>query len=117
VKITYPDREAIKKALHELVKDLVESHPELEAVILFGSFARGDSVPASDVDLLLILAQSERPFHERIPKFLPSRFPVGVEVFPYTREEMEGMLREGNFFLKAALEEGVELYRRPPRPE
>ena len=113
VKITFLDREAIGRALGDLVRDLAASHPELEAVILFGSFARGDSVPASDVDLLLVLAESELSFHHRIPAFLPSRFPVGVDVFPYTRQELEEMRSVGNPFIASALEEGVELFRRP----
>jgi predicted nucleotidyltransferase len=113
VRIRYLDRETVRKALDDLVKVLAEEHPELEAVILLGSFARGDAVPASDVDLLLILADSELPFHHRIPAFLPSRFPVSVDVFPYTRQEIEKMLREGNPFISSALEKGVELFRRP----
>ncbi|MBN2025391.1 MAG: nucleotidyltransferase domain-containing protein [Actinobacteria bacterium] len=92
---------------------IAEEHPELETAILFGSFARGDSVPASDIDLLLILAWSDTDFQDRIVAFLPSRFPVGIDVFPYTREEIEKMVGEGNGFISAALREGVKIYARP----
>ncbi|MDY6797086.1 MAG: nucleotidyltransferase domain-containing protein [Actinomycetota bacterium] len=114
MKIRYLDRKAVKKALDGYARNLADSHPELEAIILFGSFARGDSVPASDVDILLVLAESDMPFQDRIVAFLPSRFPIGMDVFPYTREEIEDMLRDGNRFVAAALENGIELFRRRP---
>lgn len=82
--------------------------------MVFGSFARGDAVPSSDVDLLLVLDRSELSFLDRIPICMPSRFRVGVDGFPYTRGELEDMLAEGNSFVASALEEGMELYRRPP---
>ncbi|NPV58577.1 MAG: nucleotidyltransferase domain-containing protein [Actinobacteria bacterium] len=113
VRIRYLDREAVREALAEYVGELSAGHPELERVVLFGSFARGDEVPSSDVDLLIVLDRSELPFLDRIPVFMPSRFPVGVDVFPYTREELESMLEEGNGFVASALAEGAELYRRP----
>jgi len=44
---------------------------------------------------------------ERHP--LPSHFPVGVDIFPYTEKEIEKMKAEGNFFIRKALEEGKEI--------
>lgn len=113
MRITYLDREAVREALVEYVGKLAACHPELERVVVFGSFARGDAVPSSDVDLLLVLDRTDLPFLDRIPVFMPSRFPVGVDVFAYSREELEAMLEEGNGFVASALAEGAELYRRP----
>ncbi len=117
VRIRYLDRAAVEEALREYLGDLAARHPELERAVVFGSFARGDAVPSSDVDLLLVLDRSELSFLHRIPIYMPSRFPVGVDVFPYTRGELEDMLAEGNGFVASALEEGTELYRRPPSGE
>lgn len=113
MRIEYVDRFSVTHALEAFIQSLASKHPELERVVLFGSFAKGCAVPSSDVDLLLVLESSELPFLERIPAFLPTRFPVGVDVFPYTREELERMLEEGNSFVVSALKEGIELYRRP----
>ena len=112
VKIKYLDREAISKALDDYIVAIAEKYPELETAILFGSFARGDSVPASDIDLLLILAWSDVDFQDRIVAFLPSRFPVGMDVFPYTRAEIEKMVSEGNGFISTALRDGIKIYAR-----
>ncbi len=84
-------------------------HPEIEQVLLFGSLARGDAVPGSDADLLLILSSAELPFLERIPRYLPEGLPLGVDLFPYTQEEIDRMLAEGNQFIRQAMKEGTPL--------
>lgn len=109
VKINYFDKEAVEEALKGYLKELRGEHPEVERVILFSSFIRGESVPGSDIDLLIILRESKDSFLARIPCYLPSRFPIGVDVFPYTEEELEKMEAQGNFFIRKALEEGVEV--------
>jgi len=113
-KITYLDREAVWRALRSLVSRLAKDHPEVLKVAVFGSVARGEAVPGSDVDLLLVLASSDLPFTERFNKYRPERFPLGVEVFAYTQSEMERMLRESNAFLGRALKEAVTLFERQP---
>jgi predicted nucleotidyltransferase len=84
-------------------------HPEIEQVLLFGSLARGDAVPGSDADLLVILSCANRPFIERIPRYLPVGLSLGVDVFPYTRDEIDRMLAEGNHFMCQAVKEGLAL--------
>jgi hypothetical protein len=114
--VTYFDREGVQRALAEYVDALAARHPELEEVVLFGSLVSGTPVPGSDVDLLLILASSDRPFRERIPLFLPGKFPVGMDVFPYTRTEIERMRQEGNPLIAGAFREGLILFRRAAGP-
>lgn len=43
--------------LRKAVLVLVGRYPEIEQVILFGFLARGDAVPGSDADLLIILRE------------------------------------------------------------
>ena len=112
VSVTYFDREGVQQAVAEYVHVLGARHTELEEVVLFGSMASGIPVPGSDVDLLLILTSSDRPFRERIPLFLPGKFPVGVDVFPYTRAEVERMRQDGNSLISRALREGLTIFRR-----
>jgi predicted nucleotidyltransferase len=114
VEITWFDRAAVERALQEHVRHLSTRHPEIEEIVLFGSMAKGRPVPGSDVDLLIVLSASYRPFLDRIPAFLPDRFPVGVDVFPYTRHELERMNRDGNALVRAALRDGIVLFKRVP---
>lgn len=94
------------------MRKLAEEHPEIEAVILFGSLATGEAVPGSDADLLVVLGHSDQPFLSRIPRYVPSRCGIDVDVFPYTKDEIDKMLATGNPFLKDALEHGIELFKR-----
>lgn len=109
VKVTYFDKELVWRSLRRFVSGLAEAHPEVRRVVLFGSLARGDAVPGSDVDLLLVLAASDEAFLDRIPRYTPSPFPVAVEVFPYTERELEALLEQGNRFIERALSEGISL--------
>ena len=110
VTVTYVDAGAVRRDLRQAVDGLARAHPEIERVMLFGSFATGQAVPGSDLDLLIILSRADRPFLERIPLYVPEGCGVGVDVFPYTRAEIDAMLAGGNWFIRRALAEGVEVY-------
>jgi predicted nucleotidyltransferase len=90
----------IRRAVDAYASDLFARAPAVEEVVVFGSFASGRWAPGSDVDLLIVLSRDERPVRERIPELLPGRFPVGLDLFPFTREELAD--RAGSPLLAAA---------------
>lgn len=112
VAVTYFDKARVRQAVEALAWELAARHPEIEEVILFGSLAWGTPVPGSDVDVLLVLSASDVPFPQRIARYVPTRFPVGVDVFPYTRAEIAQMQADGNTLVRDALRRGVTLFRR-----
>ncbi|MDI6841081.1 MAG: nucleotidyltransferase domain-containing protein [bacterium] len=112
VKIRYFDKEKVWQALKKFAVGLINKDCRIEKVIVFGSIVRGQCVPGSDVDLLIILDDSGKPFLKRIPDYMPLSFPVGIDVFPYTKEEIKTMVKDNNFFLKKAMEEGIVLCER-----
>jgi len=67
---------------------LFAAHPEVEEIIVFGSFADGTWAPGSDLDVFVVLSGSAKGVRDRIPDLLPGAFPVGVDLFPFTREEI-----------------------------
>ena len=75
--------------------------------MLFGSIARGDAVPGSDVDLLVVLANSEEPFLDRLARYHAEVPGLGVEVFPYTEDEIGRLRKEAGSLVSTALSEGV----------
>jgi len=80
------------------------------AIILFGSRARGDWLPHSDYDLLVV-ADFQESFLDRIYELSGlARGPV--EFHPYTLDEVKDMLRRGVPSIVDALEEGIVLYER-----
>ena len=99
----------MRAELERAVVALARVRPEIERVLLFGSLVTGRAAPGSDADLLVILSQSDRPFRDRIPLYIPSGCRIPIDVFPYTQSEIHRMLADGNFFLQRALDQGVEL--------
>ncbi|MBU1670118.1 MAG: nucleotidyltransferase domain-containing protein [Actinobacteria bacterium] len=116
MKIEYLDREAVLEALALFTAELAEMHPEIQRILLFGSYERGIPLPSSDIDLFIVLSESDRRFLDRTAFYAPDRFPVGVDIFPYTEDELETMLNEGNQFVRRALETGRLLFSRDPAP-
>jgi len=74
--------------MDDYVQRLLAARLEIEEIIVFGSFEKGNYAPGSDLDIFIILSHSDAPVRERIRDLLPSGFPVPVDLFPYTREEM-----------------------------
>lgn len=83
------DRQAIQSATEAYVEELRKLYPEIERLYWFGSWVSGLPVPGSDVDICLILSASQERPRDRISRYLPSRFPVGIDLFAYTRDEFD----------------------------
>lgn len=112
VRVFSLDRRRVREALRELVERRYRPDPNVVAVYLFGSFVRGDAVPGSDVDLLVVLARDPRPPRDRVPDYLPDGFPVGVDVVPWTLAELRERLAGGDRLARAIVTEGEALLDR-----
>jgi predicted nucleotidyltransferase len=96
--------------LAALDRFLAELRPRLVAqgaqrAYLFGSWARGEADPWSDIDVIVV-APTEREPVERFRDYLTAiaGAGVGVDLFVYTPEEFEALLEEERPFLIHALE-------------
>ena len=108
VVIKSANREEIAQAVSSHVAHLREQYPEIERAIWFGSWANGLPVPGSDVDLCLILSSSDTSPQDRISAYLPFGFPVGIDLFAYTRDEFD-RLRETSPGWYRAIAAGQEI--------
>lgn len=97
----------------ELVQRLVRAlHPE--KIVLFGSYARGNATPDSDVDLLIVMETADPPVERylAVSRLLRPR-PFPVDILVKTPEEIRRALAEGDFFIREIMEQGQILYERP----
>jgi predicted nucleotidyltransferase len=78
----------------------------------FGSYARGDWGVGSDLDLVVIVSRSERPFIERGSQFDAASLPVPADVLVYTQTEWDRLQETSPRFHRTVTREAEWLYRR-----
>ncbi len=95
----------------EIVVNKLRNRYRVYAIILFGSRARGDWMPWSDYDLLIV-ADFSNDYLSRMGEILDllSSIKLPIEPHPYTLDEVTGMLRKGNPIIVDAIEEGTILF-------
>ena len=104
--------------LDRMIRTIVDE-VDPEQVILFGSRARGDARPDSDVDLLIIESQpfgagrSRHAEEARISRALPAT-PVDRDILVYSRDEIERWRGSLNY-RQAAIRQVDALMRRVRR--
>jgi len=108
VRIISTNKTAVINALETLVKRL-KTRPEVLEVHLCGSWAKGNYSPYSDVDLLIVIKDDGRMPHDRVPHYLPDSFPLGLDLFIYTVDELEK-----SRFARELLKDAVRLWSSNP---
>lgn len=101
------------KALDDTFNRTVEylvNLPDVELIVIFGSYARGKRDLFTDLDFLLVM-KSEKDFVTRTAE-LYGQLPVKVDLdlFVYTPDEFERI--KGRGFVKEALRRGKVLYEK-----
>jgi predicted nucleotidyltransferase len=92
--IVWPKRAEIDAATRRWAADVAPTHPELRRLGYFGSYARGNWGVGSDLDLVAIVAASERSFAERAAAWPTEALPVPVDLMVYTEAEWEALADE-----------------------
>jgi uncharacterized protein len=98
-----------QRAIDRVVEQIVEKFKP-QKIILFGSYARGNPRPESDVDLLVVM---ETPLKEskqsiEILRYLNVMF--GLDVIVYTPKHLKERVEMNDWFVRDILEEGKILY-------
>jgi predicted nucleotidyltransferase len=96
--------------LPQMVADLVRAVSPLR-VILFGSHARGNAGPDSDLDLVVVSETVTDRRHETGDLLrLLARYPVPKDILLYSRTEFESGRDTRNHVLYDAVRQGKVLY-------
>lgn len=99
--------------LDDVVRRIVDRF-QPRRVVLFGSRARGDARPDSDIDLFIEMESDQRPIERaaQVSRLLtPRRW--GLDVFVYTPDEVRARRGRPGDVLAYVEAEGRTLYERP----
>jgi predicted nucleotidyltransferase len=107
---TWPDRRAVLDAARDWAAAAAAGRPELLRVGVFGSYARGDWGFGSDLDLVLIVDDTRRPFADRPLDWSVRDLPVPSDLLVYTAEEWQRMLEAGSRFARLVEDSAVWLH-------
>ncbi|WP_448383467.1 nucleotidyltransferase domain-containing protein [Desulfosoma sp.] len=95
MRIAFLDRERAIAELRDAARRLLARDPRVLAVGLFGSLARGQALPSSDADVLIVLRDHPQPrWFDRITEYAEAftETSLPVEPFAYTYDELRQML-------------------------
>ena len=98
-----------QKAIHQVVEQIVEKFKP-QKIILFGSYARGNPRPESDVDMLVVMNTSQKEVQQAIQICQQIEYRFGLDLIVHTPKYLAKRLHMGDSFLREVLEEGKVLY-------
>ena len=110
--LKWPDEQTVRRAAEQWAASVGAAEKTVLHIGYFGSYATGNWGVGSDLDIVVILESSEKPFGRRGTRFSTSQIPVPCDVLIYTRNEWEQLLRERRRFSRTILSEAVWLYSR-----
>ncbi|MFA0783166.1 nucleotidyltransferase family protein [Fervidibacter sacchari] len=90
-------REEVLESAKSWAERIAQNHPEVLRIGCFGSYARGDWGVGSDIDILVIVARSNKPFIYRAVDFDATDLPVPADVLVYTQDEWHQLQLSGRF--------------------
>lgn len=101
--------------LPDAIRRIVRELDPLQ-IILFGSWARGDARPDSDLDLLIVMPKVDNKRETAIQALRALRdLPAGKDVVVTTPQEIEERGDEIGLVLRPALREGIVVWREPSK--
>ncbi|MBP6735760.1 MAG: nucleotidyltransferase domain-containing protein [Chromatiaceae bacterium] len=115
-----PQANSMVTDLDEIARDIINATVGAvapEQIVLFGSRARGDNGPDSDLDLLVVARDSFTPEHTRQGDLRRIRqairpFRLPVDVLLYSHDEIDTWRQSPNHVIGRSLREGLTVYER-----
>jgi uncharacterized protein len=91
--VRWADPERVGESVRAYADDLRRRSPSIRKILWYGSWVSGVPTPRSDVDLCIVLEADHRRPRDRIPEYLPDRFPVGIDLIVLTEGELQELER------------------------
>ena len=116
VEVKFLDNSATVAKLKKMAEEVIVADGNVNAVFLFGSLSEGTATPESDADIMIMVREAEGRFIDRgddYRKYFDSAdLEISIQIFVYTEEEIERMLRSGNDFIKTVVDSRLILSER-----
>ena len=98
------------KEIKKIVEQIIKNYKP-EKIILFGSFAWGNPIKDSDIDLFIV-KNTNKPKGERLAKVekILSERNVPLDILVYTPGEVKKRLALGDFFVEDIVKKGKIIY-------
>ncbi|GIX48326.1 MAG: DNA polymerase subunit beta [Candidatus Tectimicrobiota bacterium] len=109
---TWPKAEEVDRAVRSRAQKVAQQRPEVIRIGYLGSYVRGDWGVGSDLDLLILVERSARPFAERASAWDTMELPVPADVWVYTPDEWQALAAQGSRFYREASRDAVWVYAR-----
>lgn len=113
----YKEKRRLAWVLEDFTKRVSDFAPEVQSVILFGSVARGQATPRSDIDILVIAPNSgEERFNElmnavdRLAAEVSGRHPAKLVPIVMMTKDFEKSIKDRKRFAADILKDGIVLF-------
>jgi predicted nucleotidyltransferase len=98
-----------QKAIDQVVEQIVDKLKP-QKIILFGSYARGNPRPESDVDMLVVMDTSLKEVQQAIQICQQIEYRFGLDLIVHTPKYLSERVKMGDWFLRDVLKEGKVIY-------
>lgn len=112
---TVEEREKVLRDELRRIVEVIKREYNPEKIILFGSMAVNKVKEWSDIDLLIIKKTSKRLIERTLEVGRLVQPKVGIDLFIYTPEEYEFLLKERSSFILSVLKTGETVYEKRDR--
>lgn len=103
--LKWPDAQTVDRAVHRWAENIEQDPENVLCIGYFGSYARGDWGVGSDLDLIVIVKDSNRPFENRSVDWDVTTLPVPTDLLIYTQAEWNQL--RGQRFYSTVMREAV----------
>jgi predicted nucleotidyltransferase len=87
--LRWPEREKVKTALRSWAEKTARTGNRIQRIGCFGSLVSGNWGVGSDLDIIIMVKNSDTPFEKRSREFDTSELPVEADVVVLTEQELK----------------------------
>lgn len=96
--LKWPDSRAVETALRDWIEPVISGRSDVLHIGYFGSYANDRWGVGSDLDIIIIVENSDQSFENRARQWDGSALPVPAEILIYTLAEWKSFDKNSRFY-------------------